>query len=160
MGRVYELMTSGEHGGIVSEINGQLYKARGNGGDKGWWFASDVSIEYENTSRGARHDIAAWKKVNCRERPRGFPVRVKPDWICEVSFSSQAKDQKEIFELLESAKVDSYWIIDAKDLVVTGFKHSGDRFEQKFQLSSGISEKLYPFEDITIDVNSLFAGFR
>ena len=40
------------------------------------------------------HDAAGWRRDRVPERPRGWPVRIRPDWVCEiVSPSTASRDR-------------------------------------------------------------------
>jgi Uma2 family endonuclease len=65
---------------------------RGRGGPGGWWIVTEVEVEF-GAHDVYRPDVAGWRRERVPERPRGRPVRIRPDWICEVlSASTAARD--------------------------------------------------------------------
>ena len=86
---------SGEHGdaqaGIVGAIRPPFQRAPGGGGGGpgGWWIATEVEILLD-TGDVVRPDVLGWRRDRCPERPVGNPVRLRPDWICEVISPSNA----------------------------------------------------------------------
>src|SRR5690242_16414487 len=86
---------SGEHGGAQAGVVGALgppfQRKPGGGGPGGWWIATEVEVLFE-TGDVVRPDVAGWRRETSAERPTGMPVKVRPDWICEIVSPSSAKD--------------------------------------------------------------------
>ena len=83
-----------EHGHAQISI-GEILKGpfqRGRGGPGGWWIVTEVEVEFE-THEVYRPDLSGWRRDRVPERPRGFPVHIRPDWLCEVlSVTTAAND--------------------------------------------------------------------
>ncbi len=56
-----------EHGAIQLEIGGELKRLRRIDGPGGWWFATEVSVCY-NEYHTPTHDIAGWRKERLPRR--------------------------------------------------------------------------------------------
>src|SRR5262245_10294507 len=86
---------SGEHGdaqaGVVGAIRLPFQRPPGRGGPGGWWIATEVEVRFD-TGDIVRPDVVGWLRERCPERPTGTPVKLRPDWICEVVSSSHATE--------------------------------------------------------------------
>src|ERR1700704_5230254 len=78
---------SAEHGDAQSHlaviIKGPFQRPPGRGGPGGWWILTEVEVELE-THEVHRPDLVGWRREHMPSRPTGRPVRVRPDWVCEV----------------------------------------------------------------------------
>src|SRR6185437_11055399 len=100
-----------EHGDAQSSV-GELLKPpfqRGRGGPGGWWFGSEVEVEL------AAHDVflpdvAGWRREGVAERPKGRPIRIRPDWVCEVLSPSNALNDLGVkLAAYHRAEIPHYW---------------------------------------------------
>src|SRR5437016_4486384 len=92
---VQKAMASGEHSTTQLEIGAWLvprFGRRPNGADRpgGWWFATECEIELSR-HQVVRPDIAGWRRERMPERPHGYPLRLRPDWVCEVMTDGDAR---------------------------------------------------------------------
>src|SRR5262249_32855999 len=78
---------TGEHGAAQAALAGSRFGPfnRRPGGrlPGGWWFETEVEIELESHEI-YRPDVAGWRRERVADRPTGTPVRIRPDWICEI----------------------------------------------------------------------------
>jgi Uma2 family endonuclease len=85
----------------------------------GWWILGEVDVELES-HEVYRPDVVGWRRERIPERPRGRPVRLRPDWICEVLSASNAKtDLVAKFPVLQRCGIPHYWIVDPEREVLT-----------------------------------------
>jgi hypothetical protein len=67
----------------------------------GWWFATEAEVEYE-THQIYLQDVAGWRRDRVPERPSGRPIRIRPDWTCELLSPFNAKrDLVDKFKVLQ-----------------------------------------------------------
>ena len=60
-----------------------------------------------------RPDVTGWRRERVPERPRGSPVRIVPDWTCEILSSSNKRiDLIRKKRLYHAHRVAHYWIVD------------------------------------------------
>jgi Uma2 family endonuclease len=60
-----------------------------------------------------RPDVVGWRRTRVPERPRGRPIRVRPDWVAEIlSLTSAETDLGKKLFAYQRAAVPHYWIID------------------------------------------------
>ena len=55
----------------------------GRGGPGGWWILPEPGIELP-VSPEFSPDVAGWRRERLPQLPQDEPIRVAPDWICEV----------------------------------------------------------------------------
>ena len=142
---------------ITAEIAGRFGRS-GSLGPGGWWIATEVETYYETQDLCFLHDIAGWKRERHPEKPTGRPMRMRPDWVCEILSPSNWKhDTVTKFQVLFANKVPHYWIVDVQHQELTIYRWSKDGYvvAQKVVVNDG-AIKLEPFTEIEIDVASLF----
>lgn len=55
----------------------------GQGGPGGWWILPEPGIELPGSPEFSP-DVAGWRRERLLELPETEPIRVVPDWVCEV----------------------------------------------------------------------------
>src|SRR5262245_544384 len=83
---------SAEHGATQAALVATLWSrfhSRRGGGPGGWWIMTEVEVELESHET-YRPDVVGWRRERSPERPSGRPVRIRPDWVCEVLSASNA----------------------------------------------------------------------
>jgi Uma2 family endonuclease len=120
-----------EHGdaqaGIAEWTRSSFRGGGGPGRPGGWWIATEVEVELE-PHEIHRPDVVGWRRDRVPERPRGRPIAIRPDWVCEVlSPSHRRRDLVEKFRVLQRVGVPHYWIVDpeAESLVVHRWQPDG-----------------------------------
>ena len=61
-------------------------------------------------------NLAGWKSDQHSQPPDGFPVTIRPDWVCEVCHTTRKKDRELVPDTLSKAGVPYYWFVDAEEL--------------------------------------------
>ncbi|HRI67624.1 MAG TPA: Uma2 family endonuclease [Polyangium sp.] len=56
---------------------------RSRGGPGGWWILPEPGIELPDTPE-VSPDVAGWRRERMPVLPRDEPIRVVPDWVCEI----------------------------------------------------------------------------
>jgi Uma2 family endonuclease len=101
-----------EHGrsqlGLGGSLGRRYDRKAGGRWPGGWRFGIEVDVEYE-THELYRHDLVGWRRDRGEDRLRGRPVRVRPDWVCELlSPSNQKRDLIDKMRVLHAAGVPHY----------------------------------------------------
>ena len=153
---------SGEHGsaqtGVVIAIGPAYQRSPGRGGPGGWWIATEVEILFD-TSEIVRPDVAGWRRERCPERPIGYPIRQRPDWICEVVSPSHATDDTvRKLRLYHRARIDHYWIVDPRDATLTVMRWNEDGYITRLRAERGDVVRAEPFDAIELVVGTLFGA--
>jgi Uma2 family endonuclease len=157
---VEEASPGGEHGTTQLALGATLFGpfSRRPGGPLpgGWWFGSDVDIEFER-HEVYRPDVAGWRREHVPERPAGIPVRVRLDWVCEVLSPSNARvDQVTKFETYRRCGVPHYWIADPMLRTLRVFRWTPDGYLVVLNAEAGQRVRAEPFDAIELQVGVLF----
>jgi len=101
-------------------------------------------------------DIAGWKKENYPEPPKGYPITVKPDFVCEICVTTWRKDTTVVFKTLEMEGVSFYWLLDVERQNLIVYEMVKGRYTIAHNLfpESGL-QRIKPFVDIELNVSAL-----
>ena len=158
---VQKALPGGKHadieGAILGELRKPFHRRSRNDGTGGWWIMPDVTIHYQASNRALIADIAGWRRETTAEKPKDYPVRLRPDWICEVSHSTWKKDTTTVLQTLQSEGVAYYWIADVEKSNLLVFELVGNQYAlaQSLFPDSG-TVRIKPFEAIELNVRVLF----
>lgn len=122
----------------------------------GWWFGTEVDVEYV-APQIYRHDSVGWRRDHVPECPSGRPIRIRPDWVCELlSPSNEKRDLVDKLRVLHAAGVPHYWIgnPEEKTLVVHRWNEKG--YLIVLSAASGETVRAEPFEAVELKVAVLF----
>jgi Uma2 family endonuclease len=159
---VQKAAPSGEHGATQAALAGSLFGpfSRPPGGrfPGGWWFETEVEIEFE-THEIYRPDVVGWRRERSPTRPTGTPIRLRPDWICEILSPSNAKDdQFTKFEVYRRTGIPHYWIADPILLTLRVFRWTPEGYLVALTAQPGQRVRAEPFDGIELEVGVLFGG--
>jgi Uma2 family endonuclease len=149
-----------EHGDAQSSLVAALKDPfqRQRGGPGGWWLVTEVEVELE-THEVYRPDLVGWRRARVPERPRGRPIRLRPDWVCEVLSTSNAEHDlgTKLFSY-HRAGVPHYWILDPEHETLTVYRFSGEGYV--VAASAGREERIRaePFDAVELCVALLFGA--
>jgi len=150
-----------EHSTSQFELSAALGPfSRRSGGDApgGWWIATEVHVEYGRTLLYC-HDVVGWRRDRVPERPTGWPVRIRPDWVCEiVSPSHEKRDLVDKLQTLHHAEVPHYWIVKPEEAVLVVHRWSEAGYTIVLTASTGQTVRAEPFEAIELRVGRLFGA--
>ncbi len=157
---VRKAMPSFEHGDAQSAlallIKGPFQRRPGGTPPGGWWIATEVEIELA-PNHIYRPDVVGWRRDRVPERPTGTPIRILPDWICEVlSPSNPGTDRVKKLNHYYQFRVPHYWIVDPMDESLSVFRWTADGY--LLVLAAGRDDRVHaePFEAIELPVGVLF----
>ncbi len=154
---------SGEHGSAQSRVVmvvGPRYQRRtgGPGGPGGWWIATEVEVLLEGGDL-VRPDVLGWRRETAPTRPSGSPVRLRPDWVCEVISPNNANtDTVKKLRIYHQARVPSYWIVDPRDMTLTVMRWAEPGYLAILRAEHGETVHPEPFSEIALAVGTLFGA--
>jgi Putative restriction endonuclease len=90
---------------------GPFDRRPGGRGPSGWIFATEVDI-YFDPKNTLRPDVAGWRRERLSELPAEVPIRVVPDWTCEVLSSNKRNDLVKKKRVYHQDHVAHYWVVD------------------------------------------------
>ncbi len=159
-GEIVEKATpTAEHGFGQSFFGGVLGRRfdRKPGGrwPGGWWIGSEIHVAYGDEL--FCHDVVGWRRERVPERPHGFPIRTRPDWVCEIlSPSNEKRDLVQKPRTLLAAQVPHYWILDVHEKVLLVQRWTRDGYTTVQQAMAGETVRAEPFDAIELRVSILF----
>ena len=122
----------------------------------GWWFGTEVDVEYQ-THELYRHDVVAWRRDRVPECPKGRPVRIRPDWVCELlSPSNEKRDLIDKLRVLHTAGVPHYWIANPEEQTLVVHRWEPKGYLIVLTASAGETVRAEPFETVDLRVSVLF----
>lgn len=149
-----------EHGasqGAVMGFLGRRFVRRPGGRwPGGWWIATEVDVEYEPHEL-YRHDTVGWRRDRVPERPRGRPIRIRPDWVCEIlSPSNEKRDLVDKMRVLRASGVGHYWVVNPEEKILVVHRLEAQGYLVVLAASSGDTVRAEPFEAVELRVGVLF----
>ena len=137
---VRKTMPNGHHGMVQGRLrellggydDGSLHRQRG-----GWWLMSEVEILLP-WGQVVRPDLAGWRCERLPEVTTEFPLRLRPDWICEVVSPSDTAEEVEanVFEYL-AAGTAAVWVVYPRSQRVT--VHTPDGLARTYGLEATLT---------------------
>lgn len=151
---------SGEHGdaqaGVIGAVRPPFNRRSGGGGPGGWWIPTEVEVLLE-TADIVRPDIIGWRRERCPERPTGTPIRLRPDWTCEViSPNRPTDDTVKKLRLYHRVGVPHCWLVDPRAETLTVMRWSDAGYVTVLSAERGEVVRAEPFDAIEIAVGTLF----
>ncbi|MCL2723136.1 MAG: Uma2 family endonuclease [Polyangiaceae bacterium] len=149
-----------EHGlaqsALGSFVGRPFHHDDGRGGPGGWWILPEVDIQL-TPHDVVRPDMAGWKRERLPSPWGQRPIRVVPDWICEVlSPSNERHDRFVKMRLYAHAGVAFYWIINPAERLLEAFELHEGRWLQLGTWDDEAVARIPPFELIELEVGRLF----
>jgi len=149
---------SGRHGGAQLALGHLLFPFRRRaGGDSpgGWWFASEAE-DFFDADHTFRPDVAGWRRERLSEPPDTIPIRVRPDWVCEILSTNRRNDLIRKKRIYHQYGVPHYWIIDPAEETLAVERWSPDGYIEVLVAERGERVSPEPFAAIEFSVGVLF----
>jgi Uma2 family endonuclease len=157
---VYKASPSWAHSDALLGLGSQIRLAFGgrSGGSRpgGWWLGADPDIELE-PHQVFRPDLAGWRMELHAQPPSGMPVRLRPDWVCEVLSPSNAEnDLIKKFRVYHRAGVEHYWIVDPEHKSLIVYRNDPRGYLGVLTAMRGETIRAEPFDAIEIRMDDVF----
>ncbi len=151
----------GEHGFSQSNLAMRLrdYQRQFRPGSRvgGWWFATEATIEL------SRHvvvqpDVSGWRRERMARRPAGYPIQLRPDWVCEIISDGDARRRDGVQKLRIYAEHDvpHYWLLDTERETLTVMVLRQGRYEELCTATKADKLRAPPFDLVELHVGILF----
>jgi len=149
-----------EHGSAQSGLSGALFGFRGPpGGPKapgGWWLATEVEVEYQ-AHEVYRHDLVGWRRDRVAQKPSERPVRIRPDWVCEVLFTSNASnDTVKKLRVLQQHGVPHYWLLDPGAGTLRVLRWTAEGYLEVLSATADETVRAEPFDAVELSLSEVF----
>ncbi len=137
-------------------IGGPFHDDHGRGGPGGWWILTEVQVEL------APHevvcpDLVGWRRERLPKPWGQRPVRVVPDWICEIlSPSNERRDRGHKADVYAQSGVPHYWMIPPSERLVEAFALRDGEWVRSGAWGDDAKVRIPPFETIELDTARLF----
>lgn len=113
--------------------------------------------EGDDRSRSPKSDDRRLLRERCPDRPTGFPVKLRPDWICEVISPQRANDDTvKKLRLYHRVGIPHYWLVDTRDSTLTVMRWNESGYITVMRAERGETARPEPFEAIQLVVGTLF----
>ncbi|MBI5479869.1 MAG: Uma2 family endonuclease [Deltaproteobacteria bacterium] len=123
----------------------------------GWWIRTEIDIQLGDEL--FRPDLAGWRRENLPERPRGRPITVRPDWICEIlSPSNEDTDRVDKLQSYFQAGVPHYWLANPIEKVLEVYRRTDVAYALVLTAKSGQTVRAEPFDAVELRVDELFGA--
>lgn len=139
---------------IGSRVFGKYHD--GAGGPGGWWILTEPGIELPDSPEVAP-DLAGWRRERLPRLPADEPIRLAPDWICEIlSPSNRAYDRTVKFPFHARVGVAHLWVVDPEARTVEVKQLVAGRWSDIAAFSDDDLLVAPPFLELEIPLGSLW----
>jgi Uma2 family endonuclease len=157
---VRKAMPAAEHGdaqsALVARLKGPFQRRPGGKQPGGWWIFTEVEVEFTEVEV-YRPDVVGWRRERAPERPRGTPIRLRPDWVCEVlSPSNPGTDRVKKLNRYHQFGVPHYWIVDPIEETLSVFRWTKEGYLLALATERDARVHAEPFEAVELQVSALF----
>lgn len=123
---------------------------QGRGGPGGWWILVEPGIEAGGSPEFSP-DLAGWRRERLPVPPRDEPIRVVPDWVCEVmSPATRGYDQLRKRPFYARIGVAWLWYVDPDARTVIVSKLVGGAWMEVAVVGEDDKVRLEPFTEIEL----------
>jgi Uma2 family endonuclease len=116
----------------------------GRGGPGGWWIV---------TEPGIAPDVAGWHRERMPDLPVDEPIRVVPDWVCEiVSPTTRRHDMLRKQPYYARIGVPFLWLVDIEARVLTVHRLEASDWRLIGTYSDEAEARIEPFDAVALNV--------
>lgn len=157
---VEKAMPRSEHsdtGAAISAVLRRRFHRKASGRwPGGWWILPELHVEYGGDELFC-HDICGFRRELHPELPKGWPVRQRPDWVCEILSPKHIKrDRVDKHGVLFRSHVPHYWIVDAEEKTLEVLRWTPEGYVTALVAASGDTIRAEPFEAVDLRAAVLF----
>ena len=143
-------------GALGAYIGGPFHYDHDGRGPGGWWIATEVDIELA-AHDVVRPDVAGWRRERLPQ-PWGMrPIKVVPDWICEIlSPSDENRDRVRKAALYASVGVADYWMLSPTERLLEAYRLEQGEWVRLGAWDDTARVRIAPFEAVELELVRLF----
>jgi Uma2 family endonuclease len=136
-------------------VGGPFDDDDGFGGPGGWWIFIEVDIEL-GPHDVVRPDLSGWRRARL-PAPDQRPIRVVPNWVCEViSPSTGARDRVTKRQLYARHGIEHYWLVDPVARTLEALALRDGTWMDAGTFDETATARIAPFQEIELPVGRLF----
>jgi Uma2 family endonuclease len=125
----------------------------GIGGPGGWWIVNEPGIELPNNTKEISPDVAGWRRERMPDMPVDEPIRIIPDWVCEVlSKHTRRHDQLVKMPYYARIGVPYAWLVDIEARVLTAYRLESGTWRTIGTYSDDAEARIEPFDVVPLNV--------
>lgn len=122
----------------------------------GWWLRPELHVQYE-THELFCHDGCGFRRDRVAQIPTGWPVRIRPDWVCELlSPNHHKRDRIDKWRVHHAAEVPHYWIVDPEEKTLEVHRWERAGYTCILTATSGDVIRAEPFDAVELRAAVLF----
>ena len=122
----------------------------------GWWLRPELHVQYE-TNEVFCHDNCGFRRDRMPESPTGWPVKTRPDWVCELlSPNHHKRDRIDKWRVLHTSGVPHYWIVDPEEKILEVLRWERADYTRVLIATSGDIIRAEPFDAVELRTAVLF----
>lgn len=145
------------HGRVQAGLSwsiGGPFDFRGDPG--GWWIVVEAEVELGSHDVYIP-DLAGWQRTRVPRLPEERPVKIVPDWVCEVVSPSTGRlDRVRKAGGYLAAGVPFFWLVDIDARTIEVLANQGGAWLRLGAWGDGDTAGIPPFEAVEIEVGALF----
>ena len=139
---------------LLAVAVGPFNRRPGGRGPGGWWIFTEIHVEYQAAEIYC-HDTAGWRRDRLATRPNSWPVRIRPDWVCEILSPRHERNDLVVKpRVLHAAEVPHYWVVDPEERILLVHRWS-EGYTIVQRAAAGETVRAEPFEAIELRVGVL-----
>jgi Uma2 family endonuclease len=124
----------------------------GRGGPGGWWIVPEPGIELPSTPE-ISPDVAGWRRERMPEMPVDEPIRLAPDWVCEIlSPTTRRHDMLRKLPYYAKVGVAFLWLVDIDARVLTAHRLESSGWHIIGTYSDETEVRIAPFDAVPLNV--------
>ena len=141
---------------ITRTLAGFHGRSGGPGGLGGWWIATEPTVKLA-PHQYVQPDLAAWRRDRWPERPTGYPILARPDWVCEIGTDGDARRRDGVKKrrIYADHGVGHYWLLDVEQGTLTVLRLVTEGYEEVLRANRGEVVRAEPFEGIPLSIGQL-----
>lgn len=146
----------GPHQRTTTVIGGDISGPfdNGRGGPGGWWILVEPGIELPGTPE-ISPDVAGWRRERLPTLQHSDPIRVVPDWVCELlSPSTRRHDVLVKKPYYAKVGVAHHWLVDVEARTVTAYRLQSGLWVEVGVYGDEREARIEPFADVPLDISS------
>jgi Uma2 family endonuclease len=126
-------------------------------GGAGWWILSEVEVRFPD-DRLMVPDLLGYRVERVAELPDDNPLRIVPDWVCEILSPGSVRDDRlKKLRIYAAHGIPWTWIVDPEARTVECFESTDRLPRQALVAQEGEIATLPPF-DLPITIDALWGA--
>jgi Uma2 family endonuclease len=131
-----------------------------DGGPGGWWIVPEPGIELPGAPE-VSPDLGGWRRERMPEPPEDEPIRLVPDWVCEVLSPSNARHDRLVkLPFYARVGVPWIWLVDTRDQTLQVLELRDGAWSLRGSFGPDAVIRAEPFEAIEIPLARMWLPGR